>query len=53
MSTAVQAAVASGGIFVLAFVAIWAFWFVEQLRGNSAPKARDLTGDIVGRRSRA
>ncbi|EKS38659.1 hypothetical protein [Afipia clevelandensis] len=53
MSVALQAALSSGAIFVLAFVAIWAFWFVERLRGNSAPKARDLTGDIVGRRSRA
>ncbi|EGP07184.1 hypothetical protein CSIRO_3192 [Bradyrhizobiaceae bacterium SG-6C] len=52
MSVALQAALSSGAIFVLAFVAIWAFWFVERL-GNSAPKARDLTGDIVGRRSRA
>jgi hypothetical protein len=27
-----------GGIFVLSLVAIWAFWFVEQLRGASAPQ---------------
>jgi hypothetical protein len=25
------------GIFLLPFVAIWAFWFVERLRGASAP----------------
>jgi hypothetical protein len=28
---------ACGGIFALSFVAIWAFWFVERLRGASAP----------------
>ena len=28
---------ACGGIFVLSFVAIWAFWYVERLRGASAP----------------
>ena len=28
---------ACGGIFVLSFVAIGAFWFVERLRGASAP----------------
>ena len=28
---------ACGGIFVLAFVTIWAFWYVEQLRGANAP----------------
>jgi len=28
---------ACGGIFVLSFVAIWAFWFAERLRGASAP----------------
>ena len=26
-----------GGMFVLSFAAIWAFWFVERLRGASAP----------------
>ncbi len=30
------------GIFVLAFVAIWAFWFVERLRGSSAPRLSNL-----------
>ncbi|WP_283807204.1 hypothetical protein [Bradyrhizobium lablabi] len=29
---------ACGGFFVLSFVAIWAFWFVERLRGSSAPR---------------
>jgi hypothetical protein len=29
---------ACGGIFALSFGAIWAFWFVERLRGASAPK---------------
>jgi len=28
---------ACGGIFVLSFVTIWAFWFVERLRGVAAP----------------
>ena len=28
---------ACGGIFALSFVAIWAFWYVERLRGASAP----------------
>ena len=26
-----------GGIFVISFATIWAFWFVERLRGASAP----------------
>jgi hypothetical protein len=29
-------------IFVCSF-AIWAFWFVEKLRGDSAPQVVDLT----------
>ena len=29
---------ACGGIFLLAFFMIWAFWFVERLRGASAPQ---------------
>jgi hypothetical protein len=28
---------ACGAFFALAFVLIWAFWFVERLRGASAP----------------
>jgi hypothetical protein len=27
-----------GGIFLLAFVAIGAFWFAERLRGTNAPR---------------
>jgi hypothetical protein len=33
-----QAFFLCGGIFLLSFVAILAFWFVEKLRGDSAPK---------------
>jgi uncharacterized membrane protein len=29
---------ACGGFFVLSFAMIWAFWFVERLRGASAPQ---------------
>jgi hypothetical protein len=28
---------ACGAFFVLSFVTIWAFWFVERLRGANAP----------------
>ena len=28
---------ACGSFFALSFVTIWAFWFVERLRGASAP----------------
>ena len=35
-----QAFLFCGEIFVLSFVTIWAFWFVEKLRGDSAPKPR-------------
>lgn len=28
---------ACGAFFVLSFVAIWAFWFAERLRGANAP----------------
>ena len=28
---------ACGAFFALSFVTIWAFWFVERLRGASAP----------------
>ncbi|MBR1287141.1 hypothetical protein JQ597_34320 [Bradyrhizobium sp. AUGA SZCCT0177] len=34
-------------IFVCSFVAIWAFWFVEKLRGDSAPQVVDLTAHRV------
>ena len=37
-----------GGIFALSFVAIWAFWFVERLRGDSAPSISRLTGTLRG-----
>lgn len=33
----VQTFLACGGIFVLSFVAIGAFWFLERMRGASAP----------------
>lgn len=33
-----------GGLFVLCFVAIWAFWIAERLRGASAPSMSRLTG---------
>jgi hypothetical protein len=29
---------ACGGIFLLSFFMIWAFWFVERLRGANAPQ---------------
>jgi len=29
---------ACGGIFLLAFFMIWAFWFIERMRGASAPR---------------
>ncbi len=28
---------ACGAFFVLSFVAIWAFWYAERLRGANAP----------------
>jgi len=34
------------GLFVLCFVAIGAFWFVERLRGDSAPNMSRLTGHL-------
>jgi hypothetical protein len=33
-----QTFLACGGMFLLAFFMIWAFWFVERLRGTSAPQ---------------
>ncbi len=33
----VQTFLACGGIFVLSFVAIGAFWLLERMRGASAP----------------
>lgn len=36
-------------IFALSFLAIWAFWFVEKLRGDSAPKVATLVEPVVHR----
>lgn len=49
MSTALQTALSCAAIICLTFAAIWAFWFVERLRGDSAPKVSRLTGNIVKR----
>jgi len=35
--SSVPTSLACGGFFVLSFVAIWAFWFAERLRGANAP----------------
>jgi hypothetical protein len=35
---------ACGAFFVLSFVMIWAFWFVERLRGASAPHVKSRPG---------
>jgi hypothetical protein len=37
MESSVSSLLACGGFFLLSFGAIWAFWFVERLRGASAP----------------
>lgn len=37
MESSVSSLLACGGFFLLSFAAIWAFWFVERLRGASAP----------------
>jgi hypothetical protein len=37
MDTSSATLLACGGFFALSFVTIWAFWFVERLRGASAP----------------
>ena len=37
---------ACGGIFILCFVAIWAFWFAERLRGTSAPTLLKVLPDV-------
>ena len=34
---------ACGAFFILSFVAIWAFWIVERLRGASAPQVKAVT----------
>jgi hypothetical protein len=55
-TTFVQTLLACGGIFLLAFFMIWAFWFVERLRGGSAlsweskAKLRRKPADVVGLR---
>jgi hypothetical protein len=37
MDTSTATFLACGAFFALSFVTIWAFWFVERLRGASAP----------------
>ena len=37
MDTSSATLLACGAFFALSFVTIWAFWFVERLRGASAP----------------
>ena len=37
MDTSSATFLACGAFFVLSFVTIWAFWFVERLRGANAP----------------
>lgn len=44
MESTASTLIACGGMFVLSFGAIWAFWFVERMRGASAPSVRQLTG---------
>jgi len=39
MSVAQQALLLTGELFVLSFVAIWAFWFADKLRRNFTGKA--------------
>ena len=38
MSVAEQAFLMTGGLFVLSFVAIWAFWLADKLRRNLTGK---------------
>ena len=37
MDTSSATFLACGAFFALSFAAIWAFWYVERLRGASAP----------------
>jgi len=37
------------GVVALSFAAIWAFWMVENWRGESAPKVSTLVQPIVTR----
>ena len=39
MSVAEQAFLLTGELFVLSFVAIWVFWFADNLRRNFTGKA--------------
>lgn len=36
-TSSVPTFLACGAFFVLSFATIWAFWYVERLRGASAP----------------
>jgi hypothetical protein len=36
-TSSVPTFLACGAFFVFSFVTIWAFWFVERLRGANAP----------------
>ena len=38
MDTSSATFLACGAFFALSFVTIWAFWFVERLRGAIAPR---------------
>lgn len=46
-TTFLQTFLLCGAIFLLSFLAIWAFWFIERLRGDSAPKVAVLAKDIL------
>lgn len=48
MDTTASTFILCAGIFVLSFAAIWAFWIVERLRGDSAPSMSRLTGHLRG-----
>jgi hypothetical protein len=51
MTTSVeQAFLFCGGIFLLSFLAIWAFWFVERWRGDNAPKPAASAEQRITRR---
>ena len=55
-TTFVPAFLACGGIFLLAFFVIWAFWFVERLEEvaplswESKAKFRRKPADVIGLR---
>jgi hypothetical protein len=46
-TTFLQTFLLCGAIFLLSFLAIWAFWFIERLRGDSAPKVAVLAKDLL------